>query len=198
MSENRKEIKEILNKINKKNKDIDEILRKKGRNYELFFMNLFKEIITELRTINTRIKNKEPYKIFLEYDKSFLYEMIKLFVNMKYYNITNDIIECLITKEYINEIISIIINLNSINNIKDENITKFNNNIINLITYFVDLNQKLLIENLESNKNDNLHNFLLIFSKYKNGRTFLYDCVRMIFLLFPENEKYKFFIFIYL
>ena len=84
-------------------------------------MNLFKEIITELRTINTRIKNKEPYKIFLEYDKSFLYEMIKLFVNMKYYNITNDIIECLITKEYINEIISIIINLNSINNIKDEN-----------------------------------------------------------------------------
>ena len=136
MSENRKEIKEILNKINKKNKDIDEILRKKGRNYELFFMNLFKEIITELRTINTRIKNKEPYKIFLEYDKSFLYEMIKLFVNMKYYNITNDIIECLITKEYINEIISIIINLNSINNIKDENITKFNNNIINLIILY--------------------------------------------------------------
>ena len=198
MSSNREEIKSILKKMNKKNKGIEEILKKKDREYEMFFMNLCKEIIIELKNLNKENTNEEKKNYFLKYDKNFLYQMIKLFIDMKKNNISNEAIESvIIIKENIEEIIVISININKntdTNKILDEEITKFNNNIINLITEFMNLNQKILIDSFLLNKDNNLHEFLLIFAKYKNGRNFLYDCGRMIFLLYPDYDNYKIFI----
>ena len=198
MSEIREEIKSILKKINKKKKEIEEILKKKDREYEMFFMNLYKEIIIELKNLNKENTNEEPKKYFLKYDKNFLYQMIKLFIDMKKNNISNEAIESvIIIKENIEVIITISNNLNkniNENKILDEEITKFNNNIINLIIEFMNLNQKILIDCFLLNKDNNLHDFLLIFSKYKNGRNFLYDCERIIFLLYADYENYKIFI----
>ena len=191
MSENREEIKKILKKIDFKKNNLEEILKKKDRNYEIFFMNLCKEILIELKNINNIINNS-PKNDFFKYDKNFLYQMIKLLINMRKNNIPNQILEYLISKDNIEKIINISVNINkNSNNFFDEEITKFNNNIIVLISDFLNLNQKVLIENLLFNNDNYFNDFLLIFSEYKNGRNFIYDCERIILLLYPNNENYK-------
>ena len=192
-SENLKEIKKIINKLKFKNdNELEEILNKKKIPQEIFFKNLSNEIIMEIKNIDNINNNENIFKRnFFNYNKNLLYLMLKVFI-IKKNNINNEVIENFIKIENIETIISTTVNINNKSaNSSNEEINKYNKNIIDLITTFMILNPKLFIENIILLKDNILINFLLILTKSKNGRKNLYDFVSFIFLFFPDFEKYK-------
>ena len=118
--------------------------------------------------------------------------MIKLFIYIRKDNIKQELIESLITKDYIKIIIYsvFLINKNEGEN-PDENIIDFNNNIVDLLNSIMNMNPELLLQNLVLNKDNFLYDSLLAFSKNKKGRNFIYDCEGTIFSLFPNNDNYN-------
>ena len=191
MSDNRKELKKILKIINFEDKNkIEDVLSKKDKQLEQFFKSLTNEILFELNNLNNNIKNDKNN--FTKYDKNFLYQMIKLFIYIRKDNIKQELIESLITKDYIKIIIYsvFLINKNEGEN-PDENIIDFNNNIVDLLNSIMNMNPELLLQNLVLNKDNFLYDSLLAFSKNKKGRNFIYDCEGTIFSLFPNNDNYK-------
>ena len=193
MSEFRKEIKKVIKKLNNTyNTSIEDILKEIERPLEIFSMNLNKEIILELSNISKTLNDKNPNP-FLKYDKSFLYQMIDLFNNIKKSKITEDIIIYLFSKDNIEPIINSIYNIYKNNiNINDKNIIIYLKKIIDFLKDISNINQKLFLEYfIISYKDNDLDEFFKYFSKSKITRDFLYDCEQSILLLFPGEENFN-------
>ena len=191
--EDKKEIKRILKKIENKTDNIDDILNSREFSYEEIYIKVVKEIIKELNSLNAIIISKNTKINFSKYDKKYLYDVIHLFMNMNMEKITKDGIKKALTKENIYIIMNVLINVNKYN-LLAENILEFNLHIKDMLSYIIQNNSELLMDNMLFYKNSILPKFLLNISVNRKGREFMYDIQRNILIYIKDKNKYFFYI----
>ena len=211
MSENSERIKSVFKLITKyeklKNK-LQKALEILEWPLELFFMSLTNEIIIELEKINTDNQTPKSHKrmssnisnnsIYLEKkSKLFLYQMINVFDEIKDYKnkLPTDIINYIITPDNINKILHILMATNKITTTNPDvlkELNEFNSYIMNLLINIINLNNKILIDVISTEKNYNVfYQLFVLFSKNEENRGLLYDLERNIFLYYPDNNNLK-------
>ena len=201
MANNPKKIRKVykyMSQFPESSNKLEKALEKMEWRMELFFISLTNEIINELQKINKNDQDpKQTEKnnnINIQKTNTFfLYKMINIFEEIKKYKdkISNDIIEYIISAENITKILGILKDINGIVN-TDQNIIKernnFNNNIINLLTNFINLNNKFSAET----QFDVFNEFFVLFSKREENRDLLYELEKnIIFVDYPDNNNLK-------
>ena len=175
MNDNKKNISKVLQFMDqsKSNNNLNMILSKLDWPVELFFICLTNEIIKELTKI---IHNFESNTI--DNDMSYIYKMIKIFNEIQSYKIyfTNEVLECLITKENIQNILSLIITFNNEENLKINN-NELNTNLFNFLADILILNiNKNIIDEIENLFND----VFKLFSINEQKRKYIYGLEKTI------------------
>ena len=191
--EDKTNIKDIIKDVEKKNDNIEDILKAKEWPIEGIYIKLFNEIINELTSLNAIIIDKNPKNNFSKYDKTFLYKAIDLFINLENDKIPKEIIETVLTQGNFCIIMKVFINVNKYN-ILSQNIIEFNKNIISLLSNTLQNNAELLMDNVLYYKNDILPKFLLSLSKNRKGREFVYELERYILMFIQDSNKYLFYL----
>ena len=110
--EDKTNIKDIIKDVEKKNDNIEDILKAKEWPIEGIYIKLFNEIINELTSLNAIIIDKNPKNNFSKYDKTFLYKAIDLFINLENDKIPKEIIETVLTQGNFCIIMKVFINVN--------------------------------------------------------------------------------------
>ena len=212
MVDNPKRIKKVFKllsqEFSKFSNKLEKALQKIGWPIEIFFISLTNEIIKELEKINIDNESKKTHKklssnisnnsIYLEKSgKTYLYQMIHMFDEIKNYKekLTDEIIEYIITPENIQKILKILMATNKITNTNStilKELNEFNFFIMNFLINIINLNNKILVDVLSSQSNNDIfHQLFIIFSKTVENRNLLYELERNIFLYYPENINIK-------
>ena len=191
--EDKKEIEDIIKRVDSKKSDLDDILNSKNISLDDLFLKLFNAIIQEYNYLNDIIISKNEKNDFSKQDKKFLYDAINLFININNAQISKEIIETTITKYYLYIIMKTLINVNK-NNILADNILEFNQYLISLLSNILINNPGILLDNLLFYKDSILLKFLVSLSQNRKGREFINDIEMYILMYFQENDKYIFYI----
>ena len=114
-------------------------------------------------------------------------------MNMSMEKIAKDVVKNTLTKENIYIIMNVLINVNKYN-LLAENILEFNIHIKDMLSYIIQNNSELLMDNMLFYKNSILPKFLFNISVNRKGREFMYDIQRNILIYIKDKNKYIFYI----
>ena len=190
-----KTIKSVITIFESKDNDksLEDILKSYGLTTDLFFSNLFINIIKELSILENTIINDD----INNYNSTSLYLLINAFCNKKYNQfIDEEPLNNIVTKSDIISIFKKIININKtiINYENNSQFTKnFNNNITNFLNELLELDSKYIIELLikENNSEISLSDIFNIFSSEENHRKYLFNLEKYFFYYYPQENSYK-------